>query len=58
MRLRPEIVKDTGEFRFALGQLRAETGDKVGAARDFDFATALKPEERFIYNETRRAYGL
>lgn len=51
------MVKDTGEFRFALGQLRAETGDKKGAARDFDAAVFLKPEERFVYNETRRTYG-
>ena len=58
MRLRPGVVKDTGEFRFALGQLRAETGDKKGAARDFDAAVFLKPEERFVYNETRRTYGI
>ncbi|KAL8291555.1 hypothetical protein RQP46_002533 [Phenoliferia psychrophenolica] len=58
MRLRPKVVQDTGEFRFALGQLRAETGDKEGAARDFDAAVSLKPEERIVFNETRKAYGI
>ncbi|KAM0756500.1 hypothetical protein T439DRAFT_31382 [Meredithblackwellia eburnea MCA 4105] len=58
MRLRPSIVKDTGEFRFALGQMRAETGDKKGAASDFDFAVALQPEQRFVFNATRQAYGI
>ncbi|KAI5475808.1 hypothetical protein MNV49_000819 [Pseudohyphozyma bogoriensis] len=58
MALRPALVKDTGEFRFALGQLRAEAGDRAGASKDFDFAIALKPEERPIYQSTRDAYGL
>jgi hypothetical protein len=31
---------------------------QIGALADFDYAVALKPEERFVYTSTRESYGL
>jgi hypothetical protein len=73
-RVRNKIVKDTGEFQYVLPDvtsaraekygscvlaiLQAETGEYDAATRSFDYAMALKPEERDNYLAKRAEYGL
>jgi len=47
--LRPSCVQDTGELRYVLACLRAETGDLDQAMIDFDWACALRPDQRESY---------
>jgi hypothetical protein len=38
--------------------MRVECGDRDGAAKDFDYAIALDPGNRFAYTKSREEYGV